>query len=687
MKTLIIISTVILFTLVILMLKKSKIITNKWYICKDTCETAKDVCLPEYNNCFKDQQVCRDFCKIQKQSSEQSPEQPQIYDVLKDLRNNLIIDRDINLSSPGERKTKNNFVVLQTFDQIGPLGLIYKNWNAMKSDLSELSKYFTCLWLPPCSKSTGNPGYIPVSYTDLNSYWGTENEFIDLVREIRFNSMDAMVDIVFHHALGTDLNNWYKLDFINRNKPEDYLSTWQWQNNFGYNYQRTDLSKSDIIENDNNSSCMKETYDHSWKVSQNCVPYQNNINCSKVKPMYGIDPNVMDNGNLSALNLCDLEILKVHIQYLWKLSKLGINAFRYDQANGIPPAMFQLYNNSSISNTRNILKKVMDHCYKARMYPTCKNVYNNQIEDQINSLTDEQLKDFTAPTHDLAVAECFTYSTEVNYVYDYPNHSWWALVPMLNNMNDGLNQNDKIGVFDFTLNRVLYMTLGNNINSSFQPLCANNKGYQNMVYYPQITLDSDFWYTSFSKGFETKTGDKVTNNIPLVIYKDQKFCSQSPCQVYTFVTNHDNDGIMKTYGQTQDGRGYQDEGFVSYSRMELAYFIILMMPGIPVILNIHFNWFKTLRTFLVLRDTLGITFNSKLEVNPDDKAANRLTWIITTPENKTYTFAIIDTVKYYDDNKIFNLPKIFEQKMFVSWADVIKNPILLQVYRGRGRAL
>jgi len=617
--------------------------------------------------------------------------QKQEYDVVSDLKSKLKLENTenikFNLSSPQDRIKKNNIVIFQSFDQIGSLGLTYRSWNSIRADVSELSKYFSGIWLPPASKCTGNPGYLPNSFSDLNSYWGTENEFSDCVQDIRSQGMDAMVDIVFHHAIGSDPKNWYKLDFIDRKNPEDYLDLWQWQNNFGWSYQRTDVSKDDIIDYSNSSgNCMQQT-EKGWKVNQNCVPNPDQADCFKVKPMYNIDPSVMDAGNLSALNLCNLDILKAQINYLWKLKKLGVNAFRYDQANGIPPAVFQLFNNSSPQNTRDILKRLAEHCFKARMYPNCPDVYKNQIEQQIEQLSDEQVQDFTAPPHDLAVAECFTYNVETNLAYDYPNHKWWALVPMLTNMNFGLEQQDKIGVFDFTLNRVLYLALGFDINSSKQPLCVNGSGYQNMVYFPSVTLDSNIWYQAFTTGFETRFGDSVAYNVPLVMYNNQEYCSNDPCQVFTFVSNHDNDGIMKNYGFTQDGRGYQDEGFVSYSRMELAYFILCMMPGIPVIFSAHFHWFKNIRLFLILREFLGITFDSRLSVNANDNTGNRLTWVITTPNKDVFTFAILDTVAPYPDQSIFSLPKIFETKMFASWADPAKSPILLQVYKGQGQAI
>ena len=74
--------------------------------------------------------------------------------------------------------------------------------------------------------------------------------------------------------------------------------------------------------------------------------------CDQLFPLYGINSDVMDIGDLRALNLCNLNLLEEQLKYLNSLYKMGITSYRYDQLNGIPPYIMQLYNNSNIDRLR-----------------------------------------------------------------------------------------------------------------------------------------------------------------------------------------------------------------------------------------------------------------------------------------------------------------------------------------------
>ena len=541
-------------------------------------------------------------------------------------------------------------IILQTFDQIQ---MNMRTWNGLKSDVPMLMKYFNVFWLPPPTLSTGNPGYFPKSYKILDSFFGTEEEFTELIDVLNKNHITPLVDIVFHHMASESEKKWWKIMDYNYSEPKDYVKLWNSTNFFSGSYSNY------IVEN-LNSSCITSNN----KINKTCIPNPKtkNIDCDKVIPLYGIDPTIMDAGGLTPLNLCNFDILYTQMDYLNKLYSLGVDGFRYDQANGIPYQLFKLYNNSDPNKTFEILKEINNYCSKVETYKNCPNIYD--FKDKLDKLTDKDIYRLTGPPHKYAVAECFTYSTTENLHYDYPNHSWWALTNVLSNMNKGLNSKDRIGVFDFTLERLIYKTFGFGVSND------------DMVMFPKKGIDSDYWYNSWNgRIIEATQNNKKEINIPLVYYNNQYYVKQNPTLVYTFVTNHDNDGIMKMYGKSAGYIGFQDEGFVSYNRMLPAYFIILMMPGIPVVWAFHFNWFKDIRVLIQLRNFLGIKPNSSLFIDKEKFSDNVITWTILG--NKKYLCAIIDpisNIKQIPNNKL-----IFEYKCFRSYADPT-GQILLHIY-------
>lgn len=226
---------------------------------------------------------------------------------------------------------------------------------------------------------------------------------------------------------------------------------------------------------------------------------------------------------------------------------------------------------------------------------------------------------------------------------------------MLVRMNEGLAARDQVGVFDFALQRVLYKTLG------------FGAGTDNMIIYPARDLDVDFWHGAWTEGFVDMRGER---NIPLVYYKDQLYSRL----VYTFVSNHDDDGLMKMYGKTEEARGYQDEGFVSWTRIVPAYFIVLLLPGIPCVWGAHFYWFKELETLIQLRNYLKIQPGARMEVDARPVREGVITWRIFGADNTRYTCAVIGP-----SAGLSKLPAPLELVFELKTYDAAK-PFLLHVY-------
>ncbi|MEO8819744.1 MAG: alpha-amylase [Ginsengibacter sp.] len=107
-------------------------------------------------------------------------------------------------------------------------------WKQLKEDAPKLKAMgFSAVWLPPAYKSMKGPdgvGYAPYDLFDLGEFdqkgsvrtkYGTRQEYIDVVKAVRDNNMQAMVDIVLNHKAGGDeieKIKVVKVDPNNRNK-------------------------------------------------------------------------------------------------------------------------------------------------------------------------------------------------------------------------------------------------------------------------------------------------------------------------------------------------------------------------------------------------------------------------------------------------------------------------------------
>ncbi len=95
-------------------------------------------------------------------------------------------------------------------------------YNSVSNVASELGTMgIDGIWLPPASLSTGGAGYIPTSWYDLNSEYGTEQELRNLITNLNSNGIKAIADIVVNHRGGT--TGWYDFAAPSWNTPNE---TW-----------------------------------------------------------------------------------------------------------------------------------------------------------------------------------------------------------------------------------------------------------------------------------------------------------------------------------------------------------------------------------------------------------------------------------------------------------------------------
>jgi hypothetical protein len=191
-------------------------------------------------------------------------------------------------------------------------------------------------------------------------------------------------------------------------------------------------------------------------------------------------------------------------------------------------------------------------------------------------------------------------------------------------MNQGLDDQDKIGAFDFGLRAVIKSAL----ESKDKTLTIDNTQWKNLM------------------------------NLSLVGYDNQKYTRGGPCLAYTFCDNHDTDYMLAFYATTYEERGAPSG--LPYNRLILGYFIILFMPGYPNIYKFHYSWFKPITAFIMMRQILGIRFDSLLEI-PQMDGQNYIMWKVTSESGTVYTFVILDTKKAVlsnlsDDKLVFKYP-------------------------------
>lgn len=107
-------------------------------------------------------------------------------------------------------------------------------WKQLKDEAPKLKAMgFSAVWLPPAYKTsngTNGVGYAPYDLYDLGEFdqkgsvrtkYGTRQEYIDAVKAVRDNKMQAMVDIVLNHKAGGDEKEKVKVvkvDLEDRNK-------------------------------------------------------------------------------------------------------------------------------------------------------------------------------------------------------------------------------------------------------------------------------------------------------------------------------------------------------------------------------------------------------------------------------------------------------------------------------------
>lgn len=96
------------------------------------------------------------------------------------------------------------------------------------------------IWLMPINPSPSYHGYDVTNYYDVESDYGTMDDFVSLVNKAKEKNIDIMIDIVFNHS--SKEHEWFKQsyqDYISSYDGEDSYADWyNWSENSknGYSY-------------------------------------------------------------------------------------------------------------------------------------------------------------------------------------------------------------------------------------------------------------------------------------------------------------------------------------------------------------------------------------------------------------------------------------------------------------------
>ena len=115
-----------------------------------------------------------------------------------------IVPQDYDTAVPEQSED----IMLQAFywDSQNDKGYGDTRWTTLQGQASEISSYFSLVWLPPSAESNGGLGYIAKCYSNQNSSLGSSSELASLINTFHAKGAKVIADVVINHC-GND-NSW-----------------------------------------------------------------------------------------------------------------------------------------------------------------------------------------------------------------------------------------------------------------------------------------------------------------------------------------------------------------------------------------------------------------------------------------------------------------------------------------------
>ena len=489
----------------------------------------------------------------------------------------VIIVTSSKSSESGEKFTGNHTpVILHSFDQYY---VSVKSFKALKDEVPDLSEYFTELFLPPITQSKGI--FLPQQLYNFDSNWATEESLENLLVKMKGFNMKATVLVVTQHRTGNN-KKWFK--YLNPNyigAPEDdeieltdyykYMTTmvynpWGLPEKVPKNYFIDGLPP-----------------DYATNGLANCYTYKDGTwglykDCRNKVAMYNT-PGLANDSWLQSINYCNSNVLPDIIGYLKILNSKGISGIVIDQADAIDSSIIAFHLNSSEDKTQNIINNITKICDEAKA-PEVEKSVKYTFTDEINKV---DTKDLTSFKFDRKVIQNFY--GELYGVTD-GEKGWRGLLEMPDLVNNYLNEDDYCGTFDYGLKFVL----------------------NRMMNTKDLSIDG----REFLK-------EKMIIGYPR--YRPRTI---------TMVENHDTGYLTTLIGtiSEEDVRGTPGNEVNFYGILP-AYFIILFLPGTPMVYKLHYDVFKYIgvNEFIKVRNECCIDVDSDFEITKSD--INDVAWVVT----------------------------------------------------------
>lgn len=467
-------------------------------------------------------------------------------------------------------------VILHAWDQYF---VSVKSFKALKDELSELSPYFTEIFLPPLTQSEGI--FLPKQLYNLNSNWGTKQDLENLLTKMKGFNMKATALIVTQHRTGNS-KKWFK--YINPNyigeKEDDEIEL----NNY-YKYMTTTTYNPWGLP----EKIPKGYYidglppDYEKNGLDNCYTYKDGVwslykDCLNKVPMYNT-PGKANNSWLQSINFCNVNILPDIVSYIKMIKELGIDGIVIDQVDAMDPSIVAFHFNSDVDKTNTIINTIVDICKDAESPEVDKDVQYT-FSDDIKKIDNDLL---TSVKFDRKLIQNFYGEL---YAQTEGEKGWRGLLEMPDLINSYLNLEDQCGTFDYGLKFVL----------------------NRMMNTKDLSIDG----REFIK-------EKMVIGNP-------KFKNKT----ITMIDNHDTGYLTTLIGtiSNQDVRGVPGNEINFYGILP-AYFVIMFLPGTPLVYKLHYDVYKYigLNEFIQLRNECCIDIDSNFSITKAD--INDVAWVVS----------------------------------------------------------
>lgn len=184
-------------------------------------------------------------------------------------------------------------------------------WIDLQSQVNEIGKYFTLIWLPPSAKSQGGLGYHPVCYSNQDGDIGTRAKLDELIALLHERDVKVVADIVINHCASN--SGWCHFATMNFGEYGSFTPQPEW------------ITANDEVNTDSKAG-------DCYQCSKNKAHQDEGDNWDGARDW--------DHQNEDVQKMC-----KAYTQ--WMLNVMHYDGFRYDMCAGYSGKHIDEYNQAS----------------------------------------------------------------------------------------------------------------------------------------------------------------------------------------------------------------------------------------------------------------------------------------------------------------------------------------------------